>query len=100
MRARDNRFAWLMSRNIFASEQTRAIAANILGRQHGMTEEALKTILAITKRSAHATLTRRNPELEELIAAMKQWLDKAEQENHVPQGTDAMAGGNITEPSH
>jgi hypothetical protein len=80
MTARDNRLAWLMVRNIFASEQTRAIAANILGRQHGMTGEALKTILAMTKRSAKATLTRRNPELAELIAAVQQWLAETENE--------------------
>jgi hypothetical protein len=80
MRARDARLAWLIARNIFASEQTRAVAANILGRQQGMTEETLKTILAMTKRSAQSTLTRRNPELEELLAAVKQWVDRAEQE--------------------
>jgi hypothetical protein len=80
MHERDARFAWLMVRNIFASEQTRAIAANILGRQQGMTGETLKTILAMTKRSAHATLTRRNPELAELIAVVRQWLDAAENE--------------------
>jgi hypothetical protein len=80
MNARDNRLAWLMVRNIFASEQTRAIAANILGRQHGMTGETLKTILAMTKRSAKATLTRRNPELAELIAAVQQWLTETENE--------------------
>jgi hypothetical protein len=80
LRARDNRLAWLMVRNILASEQTRAIAANILGRQQGMTEETLKTILAMTKRTAKANLSRRNPELAELIAAIKQWLDHEEQE--------------------
>ena len=80
MRARDARLSWLIARNIFASEQTRAVAANILGRQQGMTEETLKTILVMTKRSAQSTLTRRNPELEELMAAVKQWVDRAEQE--------------------
>lgn len=75
MRSRDNRLAFLLARNAFASEQTRAIAANILGRQQGMTEETLKNILTLTKRTAQGNLTRRNPELEELIAAIKQWLD-------------------------
>ena len=100
MRERDARLAWLLTRNAFASEQTRAITANILGRQHGMTEEILKTILAMTKRTAKGNLTRRNPELEELIVAVKQWLDEVETENHPPQATDAMAGVNTTEPSH
>jgi hypothetical protein len=75
-----NRFAWLITRNVFASEQTKSLVTNILGRQHGMTEETLKTILAMTKRAAQGNLTRRNPELEELIAAVKKWLDSEEQE--------------------
>jgi hypothetical protein len=80
MRSRDNRLAWLLARNAFAAEQTRAIATNILGRQDDMTEETLKNILAMTKRTAHGILTRRNPELEELIVAIKQWVDAEEQE--------------------
>jgi hypothetical protein len=80
MRARDARLAFLLARNAFSSEQTRALAANILGRQSGMTEETLKTILEMTKRTAKGNLTRRNPELEELIGVIKQWLDGAEQE--------------------
>src|SRR5918996_3616866 len=80
MNSRDNRLAWLLARNAFAAEQTRAIVANILGRQSGMTEDTLKTILAMTKRTAQSILTRRNPELNELIAATKQWLDNAEKE--------------------
>jgi hypothetical protein len=80
MQGMSNRFAWLITRNVFAAEQTRSLVTNILGRQSGMTEETLKTILAMTKRTAKGTLTRRNPELEGLIAAVKQWLDHEEQE--------------------
>ena len=75
-----NRLAFLLARNSFASEQTRAIATNILGRQQGITKEELKTILDFTKRTAQGNLTRRNPELEELIAAVKQWVDNAEKD--------------------
>jgi hypothetical protein len=80
MRARDTRLAFLLARTAFSAEQTRAIATNILGRQGDMTEETLKHILARTKRTAQSILTRRNPEVEELIAAVKQWLDHEEQE--------------------
>ena len=80
MQGISNRLAFLLARTAFSSEQTRFIATNILGRQSGMTEETLKTILAMTKRSAQSMLTRRNPELEELMAAVKQWVDRAEQE--------------------
>jgi hypothetical protein len=52
---------------------------NILGRQPHVTEEEVKTILAMTKRTAQGNLTRRNPELEELIATVKRWLDEQEQ---------------------
>src|SRR5918999_5020657 len=75
-----NRLAFLLARTAFSSEQTRTIAANILGRQSGITEEEVKNILAMTKRAAQGNLTRRNPELEELITAIKQWLDHEEQE--------------------
>jgi hypothetical protein len=80
MQGISNRLAFLLARNAFSSEQTRAIATNILGRQDDMTEEELKSILAMTKRTAKGNLTRRNPELEELIAAIKQWLDHDENE--------------------
>jgi hypothetical protein len=80
MQGISNRLAFLLARNAFSSEQTRTIATNILGRQDDMTEEKLKNILAMTKRAAQGNLTRRNPELEELIAAIKQWLDDEEQE--------------------
>jgi hypothetical protein len=78
MQGISNRLAYLLARTAFSSEQTRAIATNILGRQAGMTEDLLKTILTMTKRTAQGNLTRRNPELEELIAAIKQWLDHDE----------------------
>jgi hypothetical protein len=80
MQGISNRLAYLLARNSFSSEQTRAIVANILGRQSGITKEELNTILALTKQTAKGNLTRRNPELEKLIAAIKQWLDQEEQE--------------------
>jgi hypothetical protein len=46
-----------------------------------MTEETLKTILDMTKRTAQGSLTRRNPELEELIQALKEWLEEQEESN-------------------
>ena len=80
MQGISNRLAYLLARNAFSSEQTRSLVTNILGRQSGITEEELKTILAMTKRTAQGNLTRRNPELEELITAIKQWLDHEEEE--------------------
>jgi hypothetical protein len=45
MQGISNRLAFLLARSAFSSEQTRSLATNILGRQSGMTEETLKTIL-------------------------------------------------------
>jgi hypothetical protein len=72
------RQSWLMARNVFASEQTRNLVTNMLGRQPGMTEEKLKNILAMTQAAAKGNLTRRNPELEELITRLREWLDEEE----------------------
>jgi hypothetical protein len=76
-----NRLTFLLARNAFTSEQTRNLVTNILGRQSGMTEESLKTILDMTKRTAQGSLTRRNPELEELIQALKEWVAEQEESN-------------------
>src|SRR5438105_9656556 len=45
MRAYSSRIALLLVRSLFASEQTRALVANILGRQPGVTQEVLDHIL-------------------------------------------------------
>jgi hypothetical protein len=82
MQGMSARQSWLMARNVFASEHTRNLVTNILGiicRQQKMTEENLKTIIATTKQTAKSNLTRKNPELEELIAAVRKWLDDAEE---------------------
>jgi hypothetical protein len=69
-----NRLAWLLVRIAFATEQTRAIDANILGRQSGMTEEKLKNILAMSQRIAKGNITRTSPEMKELIEAVEKFL--------------------------
>jgi hypothetical protein len=78
MQGLSNRLAWLMARNVFTSEHTKSLVTNILGRQPGMTEETLKTIFRMTREAAHSSLTRRTPELEELIDAVKKFLDAEE----------------------
>jgi hypothetical protein len=88
MQANRSHQVWLLTRNVFASEHTRNLVTNILGiicRQQKMTEENLQTIIAMSKQTAKGNLTRRNPELEELIEAVKKWLD-TEEENPNNQG--------------
>jgi hypothetical protein len=74
--------AWLLTRNVFASEHTRNLVTNILGiicRQQKLTEANLKNIITMTKQTAKGNLTRRNPELEELIEAVRKWLEEGEE---------------------
>jgi hypothetical protein len=74
MRARDARLAWLLVRVAFDAGQTRSLVTNILGRQSGMTEETLKTILAMSQRTAKGNITRRTPQLTELMEVVEKWL--------------------------
>jgi hypothetical protein len=62
----------LLARTLFASEQTRSLTTNILGRQPGVNEDLLKHILSMSQKAAKGTLSRKTPP--ELIAAIEQWL--------------------------
>jgi hypothetical protein len=79
MRSRDSRLAWLLVRVAFDTGQTRAITANILGRQQGMTEEKVKNILAMSQRTAKGNITRRTPQIAELMDAVEKWLAEDEE---------------------
>jgi hypothetical protein len=83
MRARDARLAWLLVRVAFDTGQTRAIVTNILGRQQGMTEEKLKNILAMSQQTAKGNITRKTPQITELMEAVEKWL--AEDEEKEPR---------------
>jgi hypothetical protein len=74
MRAISTRLAWLLVRVAFDAGQTRSLVTNILGRQSGMTEETLKTILAMSQRTAKGNITRRTPQITELIEGVEKWL--------------------------
>jgi hypothetical protein len=72
IRSFSNRIAMLLARTLFASEQTRSITTNILGRQPGVTEDLLKHILSMSQKAAKSNLSRKTSP--ELIAAIEQWL--------------------------
>jgi hypothetical protein len=83
IRSFSNRIAMLLARTLFASEQTRSLTTNILGRQPGITEDLLKHILAMSQKAAKGNLSRKTPP--ELIAAIEQWLlfpDEEEKPNN------------------
>jgi hypothetical protein len=72
IRSYSNHIATLIARTLFASEQTRSLTTNILGRQPGVNEDLLKHILAMSQKAAKGNLTRKTPP--ELIDAIEQWL--------------------------
>src|SRR6266567_4190882 len=82
MRAYSSRIAVLLVRSMFTSEQTRALATNILGRQAGMTQPVLDTILDGTSTTAKSNITRITPQLATLIREVEQWLLQGEAQPH------------------
>ena len=86
MSARDNRLALLLVRNSLATEQTRILATNILGRQPGVSPEALNNILDRSLEEAKRKITRRLPVLEELIKEVKSWLADEEKQEKTLSG--------------
>jgi hypothetical protein len=79
MRGMANRFAWLLVRVAFDTGQTRAVVNNLLSRQAGVTDEILKNILARAQQIAKGNITRRTPQIKELVEAVEKWLTDTEQ---------------------
>jgi hypothetical protein len=73
---------FLLVRVAFASEQTRSLATNILGRQPGMTANNLNEILDASSEAAKGKITRRTPQLEEIIAEVERWFQKEDSKTH------------------
>ena len=82
MRAYSSRIALLLVRSMFASEQTRALATNILGRQPGVTPPVLDNILDGSSNTAKRNITRVTPQLEHLITEVEQWLAQGVEAAH------------------
>ena len=73
-RSMATRLAWLLVRIAFDTGQTRVLATNILGFQEGMNEAHLKEILETADKRTKANLTRRTPQLTELMRSVEAWL--------------------------
>ena len=69
----------------FDAGQTRSLVTNILGRQPGVTQPLLKTILESSGRSAKANIMRRTPQIASLIEAVEQWMteDEKQEKKHM-----------------
>jgi hypothetical protein len=93
MGALSTRLAWLLVRVAFDAGQTRSLVTNILGRQAGVSPEVLKTILAGSGKSAKANITRRTPQMAELIEAVEHWMAAEE-------GTPDMTDGDRKSELH
>src|SRR6266567_2813131 len=74
MRSYSNRLAVLLVRSLFTTEQTRSIVTNILGRQEGVTQPMLETILNGSSNTARANITRITPQLKTVIEAVQKQL--------------------------
>lgn len=74
MRGISTRLAWLLVRVAFDSGQTRSLVTNILGRQQGVTPKLLNEILDASSKTAKGNITRRTPQIIELIEAVEQWI--------------------------
>lgn len=81
MRAYSTRLAVLLVRVAFASEQTRSLVTNILGRQPGMTPEVLNHILDSSSKAAKGKITYKTPQLESIIKEVEAWFSEREREN-------------------
>jgi hypothetical protein len=82
MRAYSTRLAVLLVRVAFASEQTRSLVTNILGRQPGITPEPLNTILDGSSKAAKGKITYQSPQLADIIDEVEQWFTEGEHENN------------------
>jgi hypothetical protein len=74
------RLSWLLVRIAFDTGQTRVLATNTLGMQEGMTQDSLKEILDTADRRTKANLTRKTPQLTELVQTVEKWLLEGEEE--------------------
>jgi hypothetical protein len=86
MRGIATRLAWLLVRVAYDCGQTRSLVTNILGRQPGVTEPVLKTLLESSGRSAKGNIMRRTPQIASLIEAVEQWMvedDGERKKNHM-----------------
>ena len=81
MRSYSNRIAVLLVRSLFASEQTRSLTTNILGRQPGVTQPLLTEILNGSSKSAKRNITNVTPQLKDLMDAVEQWMQEGEGKN-------------------
>ncbi len=78
MRSYSSRIAVLLVRSLFASEQTRSLATNMLGRHPGVTQPILEEILNGSSQAAKRNITRITPQLADLLKEVERWMQEGE----------------------
>jgi hypothetical protein len=81
LRSMRSRLAFLLVRVAFASEQTRSLATNILGRQPGISPQVLNDILDHSAEAAKGKITKQSPQLADLIAEVEHWFHAQDRKN-------------------
>jgi hypothetical protein len=74
MRARDNRLVTLLVRIAFETGQIRGIVTNNLAIQPGVTEEIIQTVLTNSQKEAKENISRRTPQIIEMLEDLNKWL--------------------------
>jgi hypothetical protein len=74
--ARDARFASLLVKIAIDVGQTKGIVYNLLARDPSISEQTRKTILTESRKTAMWNLKNRSPEILELIAWAREWMEE------------------------
>ena len=82
LQSMSTRLALLLVRVAFASEQTRSLVTNILSRQPNITPEVLTDILDRSAEAAKSKITRITPQMEKVIAEVKNWFQAPDNKTH------------------
>jgi hypothetical protein len=84
LRARDNRLVALLFRIAFETGQIRGIVTNNLAIQPGITEEIIQTVLTNSEKDAKKNITRKTPQITEMLEELATWMTVEEEKKPVP----------------
>jgi hypothetical protein len=83
MRARDNRLVALLVRIAFETGQIRGIVTNNLAIQPGVIEDIIQTVLTNSEKEAKKNITRKTPQITEMLEELSQWMSVEEEKKPV-----------------
>src|SRR3954466_2359745 len=83
MRTRDNRLVALLVRIAFETGQIRGIVTNNLAIQPGITEDIIQTVLKNSEKEAKSNISRKTPQITEMLEELSQWMSVEEEKKPV-----------------